>query len=106
MASEFELSPEKIREFRIRKGLSQEKLAAMLGVSTSTVIRWEQGSSAPTGTASVVLAAIAAGVVGPAAVIGLGPLGIAALGIYGALRDVIGAEVSSGAENKLTHGKE
>jgi transcriptional regulator with XRE-family HTH domain len=94
MAEEFDLSPERIREFRIRKGLSQERLAAMLGVSTSTVIRWEQGSSVPTGTASAVLVAITAGVVGTASVIGLGPLGIAAFGIYRALRDVFNAELS------------
>lgn len=103
MAEGFELSPERIREFRMRKNLSQEKLAAMLGVSTSTIIRWEQGSSTPTGTAAAVLAAITAGLVGPTALLGLGPQGLAAFGIYGALKDMFGAE-SSPDDDRPKHG--
>ncbi|MFB2923553.1 MULTISPECIES: helix-turn-helix domain-containing protein [Aerosakkonema] len=39
--------PELIRELRGRLGLSQEKLAAKLGISFQTVNRWEKGHSKP-----------------------------------------------------------
>jgi len=81
-----DISPEQIREFRVKKNLSQEQLASMLGVSVSTIIRWEQGSSSPTGTASAVLAAITSGAVGHS-ILGLGPLGVSAFGIYRALKE-------------------
>lgn len=38
---------EEIRAFRGRLGLSQAKLAAVLGVSTRAVEEWEAGRSAP-----------------------------------------------------------
>lgn len=43
--------PELIRELRGRLGLSQEKLAAKLGVSFQTVNRWEKGHAKPSNLA-------------------------------------------------------
>lgn len=36
-----------VRELRERVGLSQEKLAAKLGVTTPTINRWENGRAKP-----------------------------------------------------------
>lgn len=44
-------SPELIRELRRRLGLSQEKLAAKLGISFQTVNRWEKGHAKPSSLA-------------------------------------------------------
>ncbi len=44
--------PKKIRE---RLGLSQNKFAQMLGISTSTLQNWEQGRRKPEGPAKVLL---------------------------------------------------
>jgi transcriptional regulator with XRE-family HTH domain len=44
-----------LRELRARLGLSQEGLAAALGVSFPTVSRWERGKSKPRGPASTIL---------------------------------------------------
>lgn len=38
---------ERIKENRVRCGLSQEKLAERMGVSRQAVTKWEQGKSAP-----------------------------------------------------------
>ncbi|MGL5082140.1 MAG: helix-turn-helix domain-containing protein [Microcoleaceae cyanobacterium] len=40
-------TPSLIRSLRQRLGLSQEKLAASLGVSFQTVNRWERGHAKP-----------------------------------------------------------
>jgi putative transcriptional regulator len=39
--------PNTIREYRLRAGLSQRKLAAMIGRSRSVVARWERGEALP-----------------------------------------------------------
>ncbi len=44
--------PKKIRE---RLGLSQNKFAILLGISTSTLQNWEQGRRKPEGPAKVLL---------------------------------------------------
>jgi putative transcriptional regulator len=44
--------PKMIRE---RLGLSQEKFAKMLGISSSTLKNWEQGRRKPEGAAKVLL---------------------------------------------------
>jgi putative transcriptional regulator len=44
--------PKKIRE---RLGLSQNKFAGLLGISTSTLQNWEQGRRKPEGPAKVLL---------------------------------------------------
>ena len=49
------LTPEAIQQFRIARGLSQQQLAAILGVGVATVSRWETGQANVTGTAAVVL---------------------------------------------------
>lgn len=36
-----------IRNFRVRKNLSQEDLAARLGIDRTTVTKWETGESLP-----------------------------------------------------------
>ena len=38
---EIEITPEKVREYRIQLGMTQEGLARELGVSFTTVNRWE-----------------------------------------------------------------
>ena len=38
---------ELVREIRIRLGLTQEKLAAKLGVTLPTINRWENGRAKP-----------------------------------------------------------
>jgi len=38
---EIRITPEKVREYRIQLGMTQEGLARELGVSFSTVNRWE-----------------------------------------------------------------
>jgi transcriptional regulator with XRE-family HTH domain len=46
------MRPDQIRELRKALGFSQEKLAQLLGVSWTTIHRWEKaGSTGPTGTA-------------------------------------------------------
>jgi putative transcriptional regulator len=60
-----ELDPESYRRdqltqrgvlaIRVRLGLSQEKFAAMLGISVKTLHNWEQGRRKPTGPARVLL---------------------------------------------------
>ena len=35
----------KIREYRIKKGITQEKLGSMVGVTTQAVSKWERGGS-------------------------------------------------------------
>src|SRR5277367_1236511 len=54
------VTPAAIKEVRKAKGLSQQAFASMLGVSTSTVARWETGNVEPTGTAGLVLNALVA----------------------------------------------
>lgn len=39
---------QKIKEYRERKFLKQEELAELLGVSKTSVTRWETGKFAPT----------------------------------------------------------
>ena len=43
------VTPDRIRNLRKGLGLTQEQLAHMLGVTWTTVNRWEAGSSSPTG---------------------------------------------------------
>ena len=52
-------SREAINELRRELGLSQEALARKIGVSLSTVSRWEQGLMAPRGAAIISLAELA-----------------------------------------------
>ncbi|MBX6421746.1 MAG: helix-turn-helix domain-containing protein [Nevskia sp.] len=42
-----ELSPEEIRSIRQRHGLTMRQMADMLGVSETTVSRWESGQRRP-----------------------------------------------------------
>ncbi|CAN5601521.1 helix-turn-helix domain-containing protein [soil metagenome] len=44
-----------VAELRRRFGLSQEKFAAMLGISVGTLRNWEQGRRQPEGPARVLL---------------------------------------------------
>lgn len=47
--------PKIVREIRARLGLSQEKLAAKLGVSFATVNRWENGRTKPSPMGKVLI---------------------------------------------------
>jgi transcriptional regulator with XRE-family HTH domain len=49
------LTPEAIQQFRKERRLSQQELAAILGVGVATVSRWETGQASVTGTAAIVL---------------------------------------------------
>jgi transcriptional regulator with XRE-family HTH domain len=49
------LTPAAIQQFRKQRGLSQQELAAILGVGVATVSRWETGQASVTGTAAIVL---------------------------------------------------
>lgn len=93
------VTPAAIKEVRQAKGLSQQAFASLLGVSTSTVARWETGDVEPTGTAALVLGAVVAKHAPPVAArggatqLGLATRGLAggiigAAGLYGLLRDV------------------
>jgi transcriptional regulator with XRE-family HTH domain len=97
------LNSEKIKEMRAKRNLSQEALAKLLGVSTSTVIRWEQGAAIPTGTAATILLAMLAGPfvvpVGFAA-IAAAPWALSAYGIYRVLKDVFEHDEPEQQESK------
>lgn len=41
-------SVNKIKEYRLRKELTQQQLADRVGVDQSAVVRWEQGKANPT----------------------------------------------------------
>ena len=51
----FNIQPPDIREIRIGFGLTQEKFAALLGISVNTLRNWEQGRRVPEGPARVLL---------------------------------------------------
>jgi DNA-binding transcriptional regulator YiaG len=44
-----DLSPEAIRAYRAKRGLSQEGLARLIGCSWTTIAAWEAGRRRPTG---------------------------------------------------------
>jgi len=52
--------PNKIREYRLRAGLSQRKLAALLGRGRNAISSWERGLTKPDVTLSVRMAKILA----------------------------------------------
>ena len=60
-----------IRSLRVTSGLTQEELARQLGVSLSTVCRWEQGRSRPSRLALASLEHLRARLAPPG-----GPLGV------------------------------
>src|SRR5205814_7514607 len=49
------MTGERVRRLRQKLGLTQERLAQLLGVSWTTVNRWEAGASAPIGMAAKLL---------------------------------------------------
>src|SRR2546425_5491601 len=49
------LTGERVRRLRQKLNLTQERLAQLLGVSWTTVNRWEAGASSPTGMAARLL---------------------------------------------------
>ncbi len=38
---------ERLRQYRFRRGMSKRALAAALGVSVPTILRWESGETVP-----------------------------------------------------------
>ena len=51
----FELTEPDVATIRLKYHLSQEKFAALLGISVSTIRNWEQGRRKPEGAARVLL---------------------------------------------------
>lgn len=51
----FNLPEPNVRKIRKKYGLSQEKFAAMIGISVATLRNWEQGRRKPHGPARVLL---------------------------------------------------
>ena len=54
-AHRVKVSPNEVRRTRERIGLSQDRFAAAIGVSASTLRKWEQGQRQPTGAAKTLL---------------------------------------------------
>lgn len=53
------LGPLTIRTWRIEQGMTQEEMASLLGVGSSTVSRWERDvTSQPKGTSEMILKAL------------------------------------------------
>ena len=52
------IEPQKIKSLRIRQGLSQQKLARLLGISDRAISKWELGYSQPSADHLVALAQI------------------------------------------------
>ena len=52
---EFDFENPDPKEIRTKLGLSQNKFATLLGISTSTLQNWEQGRRKPDGPAKILL---------------------------------------------------
>lgn len=51
----FEFAESKVKKIREQYGLSQDKFAVLMGISTATLRNWEQGRRKPEGAARVLL---------------------------------------------------
>jgi len=60
------LTPDRIRSIRKTLGFSQEKLAQLLGVTWTTVHRWEAGATGPTGNSLRILGLLEKATMDPA----------------------------------------
>ncbi|MEW6593741.1 MAG: helix-turn-helix domain-containing protein [Thermodesulfobacteriota bacterium] len=56
----FQFPEVEVRELRSRFGLTQDKFAALIGISVATLRNWEQGRRKPEGPARVLLRVAAA----------------------------------------------
>ncbi len=56
----FQFPEVEVRELRSRFGLTQDKFAALMGISVGTLRNWEQGRRKPEGPARVLLRVAAA----------------------------------------------
>ena len=54
-ARTFTFSESEVKKIRARYGLSQEKFAILIGISTATLRNWEQGRRKPEGPARILL---------------------------------------------------
>ena len=52
------LTPERIRNLRMKKGLSQRELGILTGATTGAVLSWENGKFKPTGDKKAALVAL------------------------------------------------
>jgi len=52
---EFKFAEPEVRAIRLRIGMTQNKFAALIGVSQRTLENWEQGRRSPTGPAKALL---------------------------------------------------
>jgi transcriptional regulator with XRE-family HTH domain len=53
-----ELTPEKIKEFRLNKGWSQRKVAEKIGTTNLSVWKWENGLARPSTLLAIKLRAL------------------------------------------------
>jgi len=56
---EYRIQDPDVRRLRARFGLSQERFAALMGISVGTLRNWEQGRRKPEGSARVLLRVVA-----------------------------------------------
>ena len=54
-ARTFTFAESEVKKIRDQYGLSQDKFALLMGISTATLRNWEQGRRKPTGAARVLL---------------------------------------------------
>lgn len=59
------MTPERIKEIRTTLGLTQDDFATVLGITRSTVVRYEVGTAKPAGEAEKKLAQLDAALVDP-----------------------------------------
>lgn len=52
------IEPKKIKELRTNQGLSQQKLAQLLGISDRAIFKWELGYSQPSANHLITMAQI------------------------------------------------
>ncbi len=52
------LTPERIKNLRIKKGLSQRELGILIGATTGSVLSWEKGNFKPRGDKKAALVAL------------------------------------------------
>lgn len=92
------MTPEELRAFRFRYGLPQAELAAVLGVSRTTIIALERGRSRPTRLHLLALAAYAAGL----SPYGSNPADVAALAASRRLRISSGTGCGASAMSRTS----
>lgn len=55
MTNKKKWTAKRIKQMRLRKGLTQQRLAELIGLTQKTVSAWENGTRNPSGSAKVAL---------------------------------------------------